>query len=128
MSDFEDYGSEARTASTFDQDTDEYHGVTLQDINEVLGFIDQDRSKNKEAVEDTSDESTKPSSSKSVFTFALQSDVMATLALARDLEELHSDDMDSMDDYSDDLPFWNDGALQAPCTVPSADAPLSPVR
>ena len=25
-------------------------------------------------------------------------------------------------------PFWNDGALQAPCTVPSADAPLSPVR
>ncbi len=25
-------------------------------------------------------------------------------------------------------PFWNDGALHAPWIVPSADAPLSPVR
>ena len=28
---------------------------------------------------------------------------------------------------SSGTPFWNEGALHAPCTVPSAEAPLSPV-
>jgi len=25
-------------------------------------------------------------------------------------------------------PFWNEGELQAPCIVPSAEAPLSPIK
>jgi hypothetical protein len=90
MRNSEEHAGDDKTVSTFDPEATDY-AVTLQDINEVLGFIGLCGS---EESQDThqSEIAIVPSRDNSVFTFALESDVISTLALARDLDELDESD------------------------------------